>query len=162
MWVSPGIFLRAASIGFVTARSLTAGSIWDVLALTTTTGKAMSGKSASFNDRKQNRPRSEKATQSAKVTAGESIASLDILGIDGLLNRAVTAPAIGHAHLGATEPESIAIRSADDPTRRRVADRRNDAGDDQRPHFGTRDLDGAAGLEHRRRALDFAQGGDGE
>jgi hypothetical protein len=51
-----------------------------VLAVTTTTGNAMSGKSASFSDRKLNRPSSDRPVHSASVIAGESIASLEMLG----------------------------------------------------------------------------------
>jgi len=40
----------------------------------------MSGKSASFSDRKLNRPSSDRPVHSASVIAGESMASLEMLG----------------------------------------------------------------------------------
>jgi hypothetical protein len=64
---------------------LASGSIKELLAFTTTTGKVMSGKSASLSEKKQRSPTNESAVQTASVAVGASMASFD------KLNRAMSA-----------------------------------------------------------------------
>jgi len=61
---------KARSRGAVTRRSLVAGSIAVVCAVTTTTGKVISGKRASFREKKLHRPSAERAIHSPNVAQG--------------------------------------------------------------------------------------------
>ena len=67
---TPGSEPSADSSGVVTVRSLVAGSIAAERAVTTTTGKVMSGKSASFSERKQKTPVTDSTSQNAIVAQG--------------------------------------------------------------------------------------------
>ena len=67
---TPGIAPKTDSSGSVTVRSFVAGSMAAERAVTTTTGKVMSGKSASFRERKQKTPATDSTSQNAIVAQG--------------------------------------------------------------------------------------------